>query len=200
MEGFIGVLVGASIPWLQSFISSKLERKRHASYLAIRVVIALREYLYQCWRVTEDDGGERDSGGCLYPQVKQPGPIKYPEDIDWKSIDPKLTYQLLSLPSIAQAADRAISVAGEYDSPPDYEDYFEERYLQYSMMGLKIISLEEELCRLYSIPKEISLEDWDPKSSFQKKIKQVEERQIKRAESNKKIFEEFENSSKAKKP
>lgn len=194
--GFIGVIVGSILSWAQAWYYSKREHQKNAQYLAIRVVIALRQYLYKCWLVSVDDGlnqGQRDQEGCLVPQATDPGPIVYPEDIDWKSIDPKLAYRLLSLQPSAESADRAISAAVEFtDGPPDYKDIFEERYLQYSKIGLLVTELENEICKTYKIPSDDS-EDWKPKESFKKIIKQVELNRIREAASRKKIFDEIES-------
>lgn len=195
--GLVGVIVGASIAWAQTWWAHKQEQKKSANYLAIRVVNTLRQYLYKCWLVAEDDGlsqGQRDSDGCLVPQATDPGPIKYPDDIDWKSIDSKLAYQLLSLPQKAEFAERAIAAAIEFSSgPPDYEEVFEERYLQYSMIGLTVLSLENELCKTYAIPKENSLENWNPSEVFRKAIQNVEKAQVERAESQRRIMDELNN-------
>lgn len=193
----VGTLVTSTVPFIQSWYLNRKDREKHAHYLAIRVVIALRQYLYKCWLVTQDDGlaqGQRDSDGCLVPQAKDPGPIVYPEDIDWKSIDPKLAYKLLSLQPSAESADRMISAAIEFgDGPPDYKDIFEERHLQYSMIGLKVLALENELCKANMIPKEDSLEDWNPSEAFQKTIQNIEASQVKRTESQRKIMDELGN-------
>ena len=195
--GLVGVIVGASITWMQTWWTHKQEQEKSANYLAIRVVNTLRQYLYKCWLVAEDDGlsqGERDPDGCLVPQAKDPGPIHYPEDIDWKSIDSKLAYQLLTLPQMAESAERAIAGSIEFGSgPPDYEEVFEERHLQYSMIGLKVLFLESELCKVYKIPKENSLEEWDPSAAFQKTIQSIENAQIERTESQRKMMDELGN-------
>ncbi|HLE12698.1 MAG: hypothetical protein A2504_16950 [Bdellovibrionales bacterium RIFOXYD12_FULL_39_22] len=196
--GIVGVIIGAGITWAQTLWMHKQEQNKNAKYLAIRVVNTLREYVYKCWLVSVDDGlnqGQRDSNDCLAPQAKDPGPIIYPEDIDWKSIDANLAYQLLSLPNKAESADRAILAAVEFCSgPPDYEEVFDERHIRYSLIGLGVLSLEKTLCKLFEIPQEQSLDDWDPANGFQEAIKQVENRQLKRAESQKKLMDELDNS------
>lgn len=194
--GLIGVIVGAGISWGQSWWVGKQEQSRHANYFAIRVVHTLRRYAFQCSLVASDDGlalGQRDQNGCLSPQVDDPGPIKYPDDIDWKSIDPKIVNSLLSLQSQAETADRIIFNSAEYgDGPPDYDDVFEARHLQYSLIGIKVLSLEKELCRIFKIPGEFSLENWSPSIVFDQTIKKIEENQIARSASAKKFLEEIE--------
>lgn len=193
--GFIGVIVGSIVPWLQSLHSAKNERDKHAHYLAIRVIIALRQYTYACWLVAVDDGlnqGERDIDGCLVPQAKDPGPIVYPNDIEWKSIDAQLAYDLLSLQLDAESADRSIAAAIEFtDGPPDYEDIFEERHSQYSKIGLKVIDLENRLCKKFEIPLEDKNSNWSPLEDFNNAIKKVEQNQNRRAENNKSLFDEM---------
>ncbi len=195
--GFVGVIVGSIISWVQSWYSTKREHDKNAHYLAIRVVITLRQYLYKCWLVSVDDGliqGQRNQDGCLVPQASDPGPIEYPVDIDWKSVDPKIAYRLLSLQPSAESADRAISAAIEFsDGPPDYEDVFEERYLQYSKIGLIVIGLENEICKKYNVPIDNS-EDWNPKEGFEKTLNQVESNRIREAAASKKLFDELSSS------
>lgn len=200
--GLVGVIIGAGISWGQAWWVSKQERNRHANYFAIRVVHALRRYAFQCSLVATDDGlvmGQRDEDGCLSPQAADPGPIRYPDDIDWKSIAPKIVNSLLSLQSQAEAADRIISSAAEICGPPDFEDAFEARQLQYSMIGLNVLSIEKELCKIYKIPAEDSLEDWNPSLVFEKTIKNIEESQIRRSENLKEFFQKTELFSKKKK-
>lgn len=190
--GFVGVIIGALTSWAQSWWLHKQDVNRNAQYLAIRVVNSLREYTYKCWLVAVDDGlyqGQPDSEGCLSPQAKDPGPIFYPDDIDWKSINPKLAYRLLSLPSKAESADRSISEAIEFCSgPPDYVEVFEERHMQYSLIGLEVISLEKELCKSFGLPQEKYLEEWNPAECFENSIKEVKEAQNKRAENQKQLM------------
>lgn len=193
--GLIGVIVGSFLSWIQTWHSTKKEREKSAHYLAIRIVISLRQYIYKCWLVAVDDGlclGERDSDGCLSPQAQDPGPISFPEDIDWKSIDANLAYKLLSLQPMAEAADRAIASSIEFsDGPPDYDEVFEERHYQYSKIGILVIELEAQVCNLFNLPSETH-EQWNPKNDFERSINYVELRRARRADANIKMAKEME--------
>lgn len=192
--GLVGVVIGGFIGWGQTWWAQKKEQEKSSNYLAIRVVNVLRQYIYKCSLVAADEG-DPDSNGELVPQAKDPGPIKYPDDIDWRSINPRLAYQLLALPNKGEAADRAILAAIDFCSgPPDYEEVFEERHLQYSMIGIEAVALERVLCKEFNLPIEETLENWNPEEEFQKAIKRVEESQIERAESHKKLMEEISAS------
>src|SRR5436305_213062 len=109
--GLIGVALGSFISWLQSYVADKKETHKKARYLAIRVVCILDKYLEDCAEVVKDDGlsfGQRNSEGCLEPQVKAPGAPDYPDDVEWITIEPELMYRILSLPADVEAAHRVI--------------------------------------------------------------------------------------------
>lgn len=154
--GLIGVVVGSAISWLQNFLSEKTSIDRHAKYLAVRVAWTLNKYVIECSYVVNDDGyneySQRSSDGTLEPQVKVPKSPQYPEDVDWRSIDSNLMYELLSFASKVSVADNHIAGTHFYASPPDYEEFFEERQYQYACLGLKALSLEQELRKTYGLP------------------------------------------------
>lgn len=166
--GLLGVLIGSAIPWFQSHWTSKQIEKKNAKYLAIRVVCILDKFIVDCAEVVKDDGlsfGQRTNEGYLSPQVKSPGPPIFPNDVDWTSIDQDLMYKLLSLPSEAEAGDRVINHSNEIASPPDFEDWFQERIFHYSRFGLVAYKLIDELCKKYGIKKMV-YNDWDPEQEL----------------------------------
>lgn len=174
--GFIGVIVGAFVPWFHGAWADWMTRRRHARYLAIRVVCILDSYVESCTDVVSDDGlceGQRNSEDCLEPQVPLPPAPVFSEDLDWKSIEHGLMYQILSLPSRAEAADRKISFSGQYADPPDFEEFFEERQDQYATLGLAVFALTHEIREKYGIPPR-ELGEWDPAKHFAEARKQVE--------------------------
>lgn len=180
--GLIGVVIGSSISWLQTYWTRRRDEIKNAKYLAIRVVCILDKYVEDCADVINDDGlfeGQRDSDGCLRPQVKSPGAPIFPADIDWRSIDHDLMYQLLSLPSEVEAADKMISFSSEIADPPDYNEWFDERKFYYSQFGLTAYKLSNELSEKYNIKKK-TYNDWDPVADLQQEFKAVSVRRVKR--------------------
>ena len=162
--GLVGVLIGSGISWWQTYWTRKQNDDKNARYLAIRIVCVLDNYLQSCVDVVKDDGlsyGQRTSEGCLEPQVEAPGPPVFPEDIDWRSIDHELMYEILSFPTEVDAAERLIKGTLIFASPPDYKEWFTERKYHYCMFGLMAYKLSEELSTKYKI-KKMKYNDWNP--------------------------------------
>ena len=159
-SGIAGVIVGTVLPWFRD----RWNNKRQARYLAIRVVCVLDEFLDQCTCVVGDDGlcdGQRNAEGCLEPQVAQPKGLPLPTDVDWRSIDHGLMYNILVLPSRIEGDNRAISFAAEHSFSPDYNEVFEERRYRYACLGLDAAALTHTLRTRYEIPAQ-EFGDWDP--------------------------------------
>lgn len=183
-DGLVGVLTGILLTWIYAAWSEYKDRRRHARYLAIRVVCVLDKYIEQCAAVVSDDGlcdGQPNEEGCLEPQVDTPPTPTFSEDLDWKSIEHGLMYRLLSIPSEAEAADRMIASASEHAFPPDYEEALEERQYQYARLGLAAFALTQEVRKKYDIPPK-ELGDWDPVEHLTKGKDRVEEQRSKRKE------------------
>lgn len=184
--GLIGVLIGVFSTWGQSWWSERRSTSRAAHYLAVRVVCVLDQYVERCAEVVSDDGlsfGQRNPDGCLEPQVPLPGPPMFPDDVDWKNISHDLMYRMLSMPADVEAADKGIDfVWNVVASPPDYDEFFEERNYQYGRIGLKASALANELREAYRIPQR-ELGDWNPLEKLSEAIKEAEETRQKRADS-----------------
>lgn len=188
--GLLGVLIGSSISWIQSYWTSKKETNKSARYLAIRLVCILDKYMEDCVSVVKDDGlfeGQRSSEGCLEPQVISPLAPKYPEDIDWKSIDHNLMFELLSFPSEIEDGNRMISASDNIAFPPDYQDWFDERKFYYCRFGLMALNLSKELSEKYGINKK-KYNDCDPEKDFSTELRAVAKRRNHRTEEHKAFF------------
>ena len=143
-SGLAGVIVATVLPWMQV----RWNNKRKARYLAIRVVCVLDGFLDQCTSVVGDDGlcdGQRDAEGCLQAQVAQPKGLPLPTDVEWRSIDYGLMYNILALPSRIEGDNRAISFAAEHSIAPDYVEVFEARRYRYACLGLDAAALTQTL-------------------------------------------------------
>ena len=187
--GLLGAIIGSAFPWWMN----KQSMQSKARYLAIRVVCLLDKYLEDCVSVVKDDGlcyGSRTEDGCLAPQVACPSTPNFPDDIDWKSINYDLMYEILSFPSDIEAADGIIQHTWDFAAfPPDYEEGFEERAFQYAKLGLKAYDLAKKLRDQYQIPAR-NYSDWDPVSELKSDLEKIENRRKKHAESTQKLFSE----------
>jgi len=70
-------------------------------------------------------------------------------------------YAILDLPYKAEVAGHIIESASENAEPPDFDDYFEERQLQYAALGLEAAAISTSLRELAELP-ERSIAHWDP--------------------------------------
>lgn len=181
--GLIGVLVGAGIAWAQSWFAGRKTRLESARYLAIRVVCLLDMYVDKCTDVVCDDGlsfGQRNQDGYLEAQVPAPPPIEYPNDVDWRTIQHDLMYELLALPNRADAAINAISFAGNIAYPPDFDEYFEARRRHFTDLGLRSAALAARLRSAYKIPA-LAVGDWSPTERLNQERRALEELDARRA-------------------
>ncbi|MEK6292468.1 MAG: hypothetical protein V4793_13985, partial [Paraburkholderia tropica] len=106
--GLIGVIVGAVLTALREawFQQKKMEKERE--YLAIRVAGELEAFVAGCREVAGDDGlyrGETDENGYHTVQVDAPTLELGKLNVEWKSLDVSLMYEVLDFPlQIALAA------------------------------------------------------------------------------------------------
>lgn len=182
--GLIGVIVGALLTWAREWLRSRWDRKRQARYLAVRVVCIFDEFHETCVEIAHDDGtcmGQRNAEGYLEPQIPLPDSIPFPDEVDWTTIDHSLMYKILSLPSRIKTENAAISFVGNaISSPPDFDEYFEERQYRYAVLGMEVFDLAKDLRRKYDIP-DREFGSWDPVKGLQDKKDEIERQRTDRA-------------------
>ncbi|MBI2717435.1 MAG: hypothetical protein HYX36_01550 [Rhizobiales bacterium] len=152
--GFIGVCFGAGLSILGDLIKDRRSTKRHANYAAIRIVCALDDFVERCVAVVEDEGEyvPRDHGQEELEALEDmPDSPSFAEDVDWKSMDSDFTYRALSISSILAVAKSRVSAMGEFASPPDYEEWFQERKRQFVRLGRTGLKLSVELKARYAL-------------------------------------------------
>ena len=81
--GFVGVIVGALITWLQTILSEWKKRKETRNYMAILIVFLLDRFIQGCVDVVSDNG-RPDGDGYFVPQVNTPNIDFEPLKADWK--------------------------------------------------------------------------------------------------------------------
>ena len=121
-------------------------------------------YVFRCSEVVTDDGlsqGQTDKNGYRVAQVKTPEFRPDTLSVEWRSIPVDLMYEILDLPYKAEVAAHIIDGASENADPPDFEDFFEERRLQYANLGLQAAAIADRLRKHANLPTR-SIAHWDP--------------------------------------
>ena len=190
--GFVGVIIGAFIARADVFITPIIEwwketqsTKKKAHYLAIRIVCILDQFVTQCANATEGEFVDDDGQGQSYCKY---GPIpdisSFPDDIDWKTIDETLRYEILSLPNKIDLAKQHIGGISGFDSPP-YDDTNEK--MKYALCSLGVIACDiaSKLRKNYKLPYEDEIlwsNGWEPCLHLSEKKKDIEKLLKKRGE------------------
>lgn len=155
----------------QEAATREKEVARHAGHLAVRVVHLLDRFVTCCCELVGDDG-QPDADGYLVPTVSTPT-ISLPEDVDWKSISPDLMFRILALTTRVDHANKVIEqVVDLVAHPPDYEEYFEERIVQYGELGREALALANELRAAHEIPAG-NFGSWEPETRLSRAVAKI---------------------------
>lgn len=148
-SGLGGVALGG---WITSKREARQEgarRAMEASYLAIIVSAHLDKFYEGCSAVAFDDGTTQglpagDRGECVVTVARPTfDPLTF--DVDWKVLPTMLMHEVLRLPYRVDSLEARISGTSEYDTPPDYAEFFWERQHGYAVLGLEVSSLSRKL-------------------------------------------------------
>ncbi|MFA5985534.1 MAG: hypothetical protein WC782_16065 [Methylococcaceae bacterium] len=181
--GLIGVLLGSILAGAKEWWFQRRNNSKDAAYLAVQVVGLLDRYVLSCSSVAEDNGlnrGEPDERGCRTTQTE---PLQFRPDslkVEWRSIPVDLMYDILDLPYKALVAEEMVAAAGANSDPPDYEDFFEERQLQYARLGLLAAQLASRLRAHVGLPVR-SVCDWNPLDFMERRQSKIESMRAERA-------------------
>ncbi|MGY6564207.1 MAG: hypothetical protein ACXIU5_05660 [Halomonadaceae bacterium] len=174
--GLIGVICGSLLAALKEWWLQRLNNKRDSAYLAARTSILLDKYVLACAEVVADDGlcyGQPDKDGYHSPQVEPPSLELQQLEVEWRSLPVQLMYEILDLPYKTEVAERSIQGVKEHvASPPDFEEFFEERQLQYAQLGLLAAELSTRLRKHARLPARLA-GAWDPISYMQDAEEQI---------------------------
>lgn len=144
--------------WLTHWFTLKREKlasedrlQREHYFIATELVFLLERYADECAGVATDDGeydasGERDTVTAL--------PVLTLDDVkgDWRVLPGLLMFRIRELLMLQHESKRMIAGAAEYDTPPDYKCYFQERQYQYARLGLKAIIQARRLRKSAGLP------------------------------------------------
>lgn len=162
---FLGAVIGSGLLLFRDWFASALDTRKRAKYLAIRVVTILDRFVDQCAVVSIDDGnleGWRDERTVT---TDAPAPVIFPADVDWRSIDHLLAYDLLALDNNIHDAKQAISATSEFSSPPDHEEYYEARRYHHALLGIEAARLARTLRDTHDLPRR-TFGEWNPETKL----------------------------------
>lgn len=198
--GLVGVIIGAALTTAKEVWFDHRRQKKDATFLSIQVVFMLDRFISECISITRDDGlsyGSRDKDGCKVPQVKRPTFDPKSIDAEWKCLPPSLMYDILNLPLLIEKSNDYIDAVMEYQAgPPDYEEFFDARIVEFSELGLQSLKLSETLRENSKLPNSPESEDgWSRREILAKAKVQSLESTEKRNKANKSTWEEIQNKN-----
>ncbi|USF86401.1 hypothetical protein [Candidatus Endoriftia persephonae] len=197
----IGVVLGVFLNAIKEWWFKKGTNKKELEYLAIRISCILDTFVNGCADVIADDGlcyGQPDKDGYRSIQTKTPDFDPLSVEVEWKSLKAEIMYEVLNFPNQIQSANHKISGAFEYAaSPPDYEEGFEERQLQYATLGLKAYKLATKLRTIGNLPAQATpgKDEWNPIQFMEQKIKDIEKLQKERSSRNQALMQNLNTSA-----
>ncbi len=160
--GLIGVIVGGVLATWREWWMEKRNRKKDATFLAIRIVCILDDFVKCCAAVAKDDGfyyGQSNSYAEPKIEVQTPDLDFESLSVNWNSIPPNLMYKVLSLPNKIKDEKQSLYDLSRHFSDADFID---ERRLRYANLGLEAQSITEQFRKKYHIIKQKFQEHWDP--------------------------------------
>lgn len=138
-----GVIVGTVLPWVREWWINR----RNARYLAVRVICILDKFAENCAQAIGQENQDDDLPVSPWPET-----LDFPADLDWRSLDRGLLYDILSLPNeVATAWNEvdAISLVASTEHDPQHLATVTQYY---TPLGLKATVLAQKLRKTYSIP------------------------------------------------
>ena len=115
-------IVSAVASWVVDLIKSKYARHKAALYAAMRSAVALERYAVDCWDIFSMAEGEYDRHRDVSPQPLPDAP-SYPDDVDWKSLDPSVADEILSFANGSRIAQSQAEYARMWENNPfDFQD------------------------------------------------------------------------------
>ena len=137
-------LLSAVASWLVDLAKSWWSNRKAARYGAMRCAAELERYAVDCWHEFIMGQGEFQqhkniSGGSL------PAAPAFPNDIDWKALEPELANDVLSFSNITKVSESLANYSHVWEQNPfDYHAANKER-------GLEALKLAGRLRNVYDL-------------------------------------------------
>lgn len=161
--GFVTALFNQGIGWVRDWRKDKTVNNRMALYSAARLATQLESFCIVCARaILESDRYTGSGGRDGNEEFKIPELGDFPNDIEWKSIEPKLCAKVLTLRNIITLSHGEIHDGVYYLSPGDemegHQVYCEQTGLRGFLAWQVAIDLRDHYGLPSFDPKQVS---WD---------------------------------------
>ncbi len=146
-----GVWAGATLVGRREHHSRELKRQADIAYLVVTVSGLLEQFVSDCADLAADDGTSQGQVGPngRQAQVRPPTLDLSKLDVEWMALPSNLLDQLHSIPIRLDTIRRYLSF---HASVLDEDDYFDERQLKYTELGLKAAEASKTLRTFGGLP------------------------------------------------
>ena len=147
---FISAILAAGLTLWGKWWLEKKQNNRDAKYLAIRVVCILDTFIYDCFKVVNDDGTVQGQYPPDGPELQTTTPnLNFDAlEVNWNSIPTDIMHRILSLPNKIDAANCSIGCTWEHVG---IDDAICDRQLEYSKLGLEAYDIIKDLCQEFDV-------------------------------------------------
>lgn len=115
--GVLSALASSALTWVGDLVRSVSRSKRDRTYLCMRIASRLDAYAINCAELI--DTSEAHYGQTIIPLVLSlPQPPAYPDDVEWRSLDSKIAYRLMSFVNDYEARAVDARYADRYEGNP----------------------------------------------------------------------------------
>ncbi|MGO8034966.1 hypothetical protein [Rhizobium leguminosarum] len=169
----VGSIVLFLLNWAREWVMAQWKRKTEAEVLAFSLASELDRLISECFEVVHDPQWQDPESGIWETTVGTPT-IALGDNLPWAAFPKSLHYRIRALPMKIDAAVKSCAAEAEYgDGPPDYSDFFQERELRFSWIGLEATALRYELSKTYGV-EYLDRGAWEPEESFKSIIQKIE--------------------------
>lgn len=114
--GIVTAIITQLLTWLRDLHKDKTTNARIASYSALRLAVELEAFSIACAdAISEADLSASSGGHAGRIHTKIPNLQSFPEDIDWRTLDPSISAKVLTIRNEITVAQQSIDFWYEVD-------------------------------------------------------------------------------------
>lgn len=176
LTGFLGVLIGASIPILYEAWKDWSNKSKKAHYTGVRILAKLNLFIDECADIATDDGtlmGQLHPNETRRAQTTEPDLLMDDDSFSWEAIDKKLMQDILNLPNEVKNCKLYLQSNAIHDGG-DYIDTFEKRQYLFAKLGIHAHELVTELRKSLKLKQEKKIIDFDSLTTMKKQVELID--------------------------